>query len=44
MPVDAMRDYAELGVHHLAVNPGSQLPERTRQRMAEIATLVKPPA
>jgi len=41
MPVDAMQEYAEVGVHRLIVNLGSQRPERIDRRMAEIATLVK---
>jgi probable F420-dependent oxidoreductase len=41
MSIDAMREYAELGVHRLVVNLGSQRPERVDQRMAEIETLVK---
>ena len=41
MSVDAMQQYAELGVHRLVVNLGSQLPERVDQRMAEIGKLVK---
>lgn len=41
MPVDAMQEYAELGVHRLVVNLGSQRPERIDPRLAEIGTLVK---
>jgi alkanesulfonate monooxygenase SsuD/methylene tetrahydromethanopterin reductase-like flavin-dependent oxidoreductase (luciferase family) len=41
MSIDTMRDYAELGVHRLVVNLGSQRPERIGHRMAEIETLVK---
>jgi probable F420-dependent oxidoreductase len=41
MPTDAMLDYAEVGVDRLLVNLGSQRPERVRQRMAELADLVK---
>ena len=41
MPVDAMQGYAELGVHRLVVNLGSQRAERIDRRMAEIETLVK---
>ncbi len=41
MPVDAMQEYAELGVHRLVVNLGSQHPERVPPRMAEIETLVQ---
>jgi alkanesulfonate monooxygenase SsuD/methylene tetrahydromethanopterin reductase-like flavin-dependent oxidoreductase (luciferase family) len=44
MPIDAMQQYAELGVHRLVVNLGSQRPERIDQRMTEIETLVKMPA
>ena len=41
MPIDAMSEYAALGVHRLVVNLGSQRPERIGPRMAEIARLVK---
>jgi probable F420-dependent oxidoreductase len=41
MPMDAMQEYAEVGVDRLVVNLGSQRPERVDQRMAEIARLVK---
>jgi probable F420-dependent oxidoreductase len=41
MPMDAMQEYAEVGVDRLVVNLGSQRPERVEQRMAEIAGLVK---
>lgn len=41
MSIDAMLEYAALGVHRLIVNLGSQRPERIDQRMAEIETLVK---
>jgi probable F420-dependent oxidoreductase len=41
MSVDAMQEYAELGVDRLVVNLGSQRPERIDQRMAEIEKLVK---
>ena len=41
MPVDAMREYAEIGVDRLVVNLGSQRPERVGPRMAEIGTLVE---
>jgi hypothetical protein len=41
MPMDAMREYAEVGVDRLVVNLGSQRPERVDQRMAEIGKLVK---
>jgi len=41
MSVDAMQEYAELGVDRLVVNLGSQRPERVDQRMPEIEKLVK---
>jgi alkanesulfonate monooxygenase SsuD/methylene tetrahydromethanopterin reductase-like flavin-dependent oxidoreductase (luciferase family) len=41
MPLDAMQEYAALGVDRLVVNLGSQRPERVDQRMAEIEKLVK---
>ena len=41
MPIDAMPDYAEIGVDRLAVNLRSQQPERVDRRMAELETLVK---
>jgi probable F420-dependent oxidoreductase len=41
MPIDAVQEYAELGVDRLVVNLGSQRPERVDQRMAEIGKLVK---
>jgi probable F420-dependent oxidoreductase len=41
MPIDAMQQYAEVGVHRLVINLGSQRPERVDQRMTEIETLVK---
>jgi probable F420-dependent oxidoreductase len=41
MPMDAMQEYAEIGVDRLVVNLGSQRPERVDARMAEIARLVK---
>ncbi len=41
MPIDAMQEYAALGVHRLVVNLGSQRPERIGPRMSEIGTLVK---
>lgn len=41
MSVDAMQEYAALGVHRLVVNLGSQRPERVDQRLAEIETLAK---
>jgi probable F420-dependent oxidoreductase len=41
MSVDAMRAYADLGVHRLVVNLGSQRAERIDNRLAEIAPLLK---
>ena len=41
MPIEAMAEYAELGVHRLVVNLGSQRPERVGPRLTEIETLVK---
>ena len=41
MSMDAMQEYAELGVDRLVVNLGSQRPERVDQRMPEIEKLVK---
>jgi probable F420-dependent oxidoreductase len=41
MPIDAMREYADAGVHRLVVNLGSQRPERVADRLAEIATLAR---
>lgn len=41
MPIDAMQEYAELGVDHLVVALGSQKPERVDLRLAEIGQLVK---
>jgi probable F420-dependent oxidoreductase len=41
MPIEAMQEYAEVGVDRLVVNLGSQRPERAGQRMAEIERLVK---
>jgi probable F420-dependent oxidoreductase len=41
MPMDAMQEYAEVGVDRLVVNLGSQRPERVDQRMAEIEKLVR---
>ena len=40
MPVNAMEEYAALGVHRLVVNLGSQRAERVDARLAEIAPLV----
>ena len=41
MPVEAMQEYAAVGVDRLLVNLGSQAPDRVRQRMTEIERLVK---
>ena len=41
MPMDAMQEYAEVGVDRLVVNLGSQRPDRVNARMAEIERLVK---
>jgi hypothetical protein len=41
MSVDAMQEYADIGVDRLVVNLGSQRPERVDGRMAEIEKLVK---
>ena len=41
MPMDAMQEYAEVGVDRLVVNLGSQRPERIDQRLVEIDKLVK---
>jgi probable F420-dependent oxidoreductase len=41
MTIDAMQQYAELGVDRLVVNLGSQRPEQVDSRMAEIEKLVK---
>jgi len=41
MPVEAMQEYAEVGVDRLLVNLGSQRPEQVDRRIAEIARLVK---
>ena len=41
MPIEAMAEYAELGVHRLVVNLGSQRPERVGPRLTEIETLVR---
>ena len=41
MPIDAMQEYAEIGVDRLVVNLGSQQPERVDQRLAEIERLVR---
>jgi probable F420-dependent oxidoreductase len=41
MSTDAMQEYADLGVHRLVINLGSQRPERVDQRMAEIEGIVR---
>ena len=41
MPIEVMSEYAELGVHRLVVNLGSQRPERVGPRLSEIKTLVR---
>ena len=41
MPIDAMREYADLGVHRLVVNLGSQRAERVTGRLAEVSGLVR---
>ena len=41
MKMDAMQEYAELGVHRLVVNLGGQKPEQVDKRLPEIGTLVK---
>lgn len=41
MAVDAMQGYAELGVHRLVLNLGSQKAERVDVRLPEIGSLVK---
>ena len=41
MPLDAMQEYAEIGVHRLVINLGSQRADRVDRRMAEIEALVK---
>jgi len=41
MSIDAMQEYADVGVDRLVVNLGSQRPERVGHRMAEIESLVK---
>jgi hypothetical protein len=41
MSIDAMQEYAEVGVDRLVVNLGSQRPERVDARLAEIEKLVK---
>jgi alkanesulfonate monooxygenase SsuD/methylene tetrahydromethanopterin reductase-like flavin-dependent oxidoreductase (luciferase family) len=41
MATDAMQGYAELGVHRLVLNLGSQKAERVDVRLPEIASLVK---
>jgi len=39
MPVDAMQAYAEIGVHEIVPNLGSQRAERVGPRLKEIAAL-----
>jgi alkanesulfonate monooxygenase SsuD/methylene tetrahydromethanopterin reductase-like flavin-dependent oxidoreductase (luciferase family) len=41
MPIDAMMEYAEIGVDRLLVNLGSQQTDRVTQRLAEIEKLAK---
>jgi probable F420-dependent oxidoreductase len=41
MPIDAMREYADAGVHRLVVNLGSQRPERVASRLAEVGALAR---
>ncbi len=41
MSIDAMQEYADVGVDRLVVNLGSQRPEWVGHRMAEIEKLVK---
>jgi probable F420-dependent oxidoreductase len=41
MSIDAMQEYADVGVDRLILNLGSQRPERVDIRMAEIEKLVK---
>jgi alkanesulfonate monooxygenase SsuD/methylene tetrahydromethanopterin reductase-like flavin-dependent oxidoreductase (luciferase family) len=41
MSIDAMQEYADVGVDRVVVNLGSQRPERVDQRMTEIEKLVK---
>jgi probable F420-dependent oxidoreductase len=41
MSIDAMQEYAEVGVDRLIVNLGGQRPEQVHSRMAEIDKLVK---
>jgi hypothetical protein len=40
MPIDAMQEYAEIGVHRLLVGLGSQRAENVDARLAEIERLV----
>jgi hypothetical protein len=39
--MDAIQEYAELGVHRLVLNLGSQRPERVDQRMTELEGIVR---
>ena len=41
MKMDAMQDYAALGVHRLVVNLGGQKPEQVAVRLPEIGSLAK---
>jgi hypothetical protein len=41
MSIDAMQEYAAVGVDRLVVNLGSQRPDRVDHRLAEIEKLVK---
>jgi alkanesulfonate monooxygenase SsuD/methylene tetrahydromethanopterin reductase-like flavin-dependent oxidoreductase (luciferase family) len=41
MSIDAMQEYAEVGVDRLLPNLGSQISERIDQRLPEIGKLVK---
>jgi probable F420-dependent oxidoreductase len=41
MPLDAMREYAEVGVDRLVINLGSQRPDRVAARLADIAALTR---
>lgn len=41
MPIDAMHEYAAVGVDRLVINLGSQRPDRVAARLAEIAPLTR---
>jgi hypothetical protein len=41
MSMDAMQGYADVGVHRLLVNLGSQQSDRVSQRLAELEKLVR---